>query len=123
MSQVSNSMPFPCAQQRGVAGDQAVEGPGVPEHGVPAFRQDAGLDAPAAGDRRGHRDAQLDLQLTGHVDDVLAVLDREQAGPVWLAGASAGGGLALDIALLAPDRIAGLVLFGTAVSGAPEPRA
>jgi pimeloyl-ACP methyl ester carboxylesterase len=33
----------------------------------------------------------------------------------------AGGGLALDTALRAPDRVAGLVLLGTAVSGAPGP--
>jgi pimeloyl-ACP methyl ester carboxylesterase len=36
-------------------------------------------------------------------------------------GASAGGGLALDAALAAPHRVAGLVVMGTAVSGAPEP--
>ena len=35
--------------------------------------------------------------------------------------ASAGGGLALDAALAAPERVAGLVVMGTAVSGAPEP--
>ena len=40
---------------------------------------------------------------------------------MWLAGASAGGGLALDAALIAPRRVAGLVVMGTAVSGAPEP--
>ena len=56
-----------------------------------------------------------------HVDDLLAVLDWAQAGWAWLAGASAGGGLALDTALVAPERVAGLVLIGTAVSGAPEP--
>ena len=56
-----------------------------------------------------------------HLDDLLAVLDHAGAGPVWLAGASAGGGLALDAALVAPHRVAGLVLMGTAVSGAPEP--
>ena len=40
---------------------------------------------------------------------------------MWLAGASARGGLALDAALVAPGRVAGLVVMGTAVSGAPEP--
>ena len=40
---------------------------------------------------------------------------------MWLAGASAGGGLALDAALAALHRVAGLVVMGTAVSGAPEP--
>ena len=56
-----------------------------------------------------------------HVDDLLAVLDQVADGPSWLVGASAGGGLALDTALTAPDRVAGLVLLGTAVSGAPQP--
>ena len=32
-----------------------------------------------------------------------------------------GGGLALDAALVAPGRVAGLVVMGAAVSGAPEP--
>ncbi len=56
-----------------------------------------------------------------HVDDLLAVLDQVAGGPAWLVGASAGGGVALDTALTAPDRVAGLVLLGSAVSGAPEP--
>jgi len=72
-------------------------------------------------DRRGYGESAVSTAPFSHVDDVLAVLDREQAGQAWLAGASAGGGLALDTALLAPDRVAGLVLLGTAVSGAPEP--
>jgi pimeloyl-ACP methyl ester carboxylesterase len=89
------------------------------------WRLVAGLLAPRATvvayDRRGYGESPVSTAPFTHVDDVLAVLDREQAGPAWLAGASAGGGLALDTALLAPDRVAGLVLFGTAVSGAPEP--
>ena len=40
---------------------------------------------------------------------------------MWLVGASAGGGLALDAALVSPGGVAGLVVMGTAVSGAPEP--
>lgn len=89
------------------------------------WRQVAGLLAPqvtvVAYDRRGYGESAVSTAPFTHVDDVLAVLDREQAGRAWLAGASAGGGLALDTALLAPDRVAGLVLLGTAVSGAPEP--
>ena len=89
------------------------------------WRRVAGLLAPhatvVAYDRRGYGESAVSTAPFTHVDDVLAVLDREQAGQTWLAGASAGGGLALDTALLAPDRVAGLVLFGTAVSGAPEP--
>jgi pimeloyl-ACP methyl ester carboxylesterase len=72
-------------------------------------------------DRRGYGESAVSTAPFTHVDDLLAVMDREQAGQAWLAGASAGGGLALDAALLAGDRVAGLVLFGTAVSGAPEP--
>jgi pimeloyl-ACP methyl ester carboxylesterase len=72
-------------------------------------------------DRRGYGESAVSAAPFTHVEDLLAVLDREQAGRAWLVGASAGGGLAPDIALLAPDRVAGLVLLGTAVSGAPEP--
>src|SRR5215467_11017590 len=85
----------------------------------------AGMLAPRATvvayDWRGYGESPVSTASFTHVDDVLAVLDQEQAGQAWLAGASAGGGLALDTALLAPDRVAGLVLIGTAVSGAPEP--
>jgi pimeloyl-ACP methyl ester carboxylesterase len=72
-------------------------------------------------DRRGYGESPVSTAPFTHAADLLAILDREQAGQAWLAGASAGGGLALDAALLAPDRVAGLVLIGSAVSGAPEP--
>lgn len=89
------------------------------------WRQVAELLAPRATvvayDRRGYGESPVSTAPFTHVDDVLAVLDAEQARRAWLAGASAGGGLALDTALLAPDRVAGLVLIGPAVSGAPEP--
>jgi pimeloyl-ACP methyl ester carboxylesterase len=89
------------------------------------WRQVAQLLAPrvtaVAYDRRGYGESAVSTAPFRHVDDLLAVLDQEEAGPAWLVGASAGGGLALDAALLAPDRVAGLVLIGTAVSGAPEP--
>jgi pimeloyl-ACP methyl ester carboxylesterase len=72
-------------------------------------------------DRRGHGESGVSAVPFTHVSDLLAVLDREGPGPAWLVGASAGGGLALDAALVAPERVAGLVVFGSAVSGAPEP--
>jgi pimeloyl-ACP methyl ester carboxylesterase len=85
----------------------------------------AGLLAPeltvVACDRRGYGQTPVSTEPFSHLDDLLAVLDQAGAGPVWLAGASAGGGLALDAALVAPRRVAGLVVTGTAVSGAPEP--
>jgi pimeloyl-ACP methyl ester carboxylesterase len=85
----------------------------------------AGLLAPeltvVAYDRRGYGQTQPSTEPFSHLDDLLAVIGHAGAGPVWLAGASAGGGLALDAALAAPGRIAGLVVMGTAISGVPEP--
>jgi pimeloyl-ACP methyl ester carboxylesterase len=85
----------------------------------------AGLLAPeltvVAYDRRGHGQTPVSPGPFSHLDDLLSVLDQAGPGPVWLAGASAGGGLALDAALAAPGRVAGLIVMGTAVSGAPSP--
>jgi pimeloyl-ACP methyl ester carboxylesterase len=72
-------------------------------------------------DRRGYGESRVSAAPFTHVEDLLTIVEQEGAGRSWLVGASAGGGLALDTALLAPDRVAGLVLFGTAISGAPEP--
>src|SRR6478672_5484744 len=89
------------------------------------WAQVAGLLAPeltvVAYDRRGYGQTPPGTEPFSHLDDLLAVITHASAGPVWLAGASAGGGLALDAALAAPGRVAGLVVMGTAVSGAPEP--
>jgi len=75
----------------------------------------------AAYDRRGYGESAVSTAEYTDTGDLLAVLDHLGADRAWLAGASAGGGLALDTALAAPDRVAGLVLMGTSVSGAPEP--
>ena len=52
------------------------------------WRQVAGLLAPQATvvayDRRGYGESALSTAPFAHVDDVLAVLDREQAGQAWL---------------------------------------
>jgi pimeloyl-ACP methyl ester carboxylesterase len=72
-------------------------------------------------DRRGYGRTGPSPGTFTHVDDLLAVLDRFTDGPAWLVGASAGGGVALDAALLAPERVAGLILLAPAVSGAPAP--
>jgi len=62
----------------------------------------AGLLAPqvtvVAYDRRGYGESRVSTAPFTDVDDVLAILDRERATRAWLAGASAGGGLALDTA-------------------------
>ena len=72
-------------------------------------------------DRRGFGETPPSDEPFSHLDDLVAVLDHVGDGPAWLVGASAGGGLALDTALAAPERVAGLVLLGSAVSGAPAP--
>lgn len=81
----------------------------------------AGRDV-VAYDRRGFGDVPPADGPFRHVDDVLAVLDAMSPdAPAWLVGSSMGGGVALDAALEAPERIAGLVLLAPAVSGDPEP--
>ena len=56
----------------------------------------AGLLAPeltvVAYDRRGYGQTPPGSGPFSHLDDLLAVLDHAGAGPVWLAGASAGAG-------------------------------
>jgi len=89
------------------------------------WREVATLLAPAttvvAYDRRGFGETPPGSGVFSHVGDVLAVLDYLADGAAWLVGASAGGMIALDTAIIAPDRVAGLVLLGSSVSGAPAP--
>ena len=72
-------------------------------------------------DRRGYGDSVPSDVAFSHVDDLLAVLDHVNAEKAWLVGSSMGGGVAVDAALVAPERVAGLVLLAPAISGAPEP--
>jgi len=72
-------------------------------------------------DRRGHGESPPSTAPFSHVVDLLAFLDELAVETAWLVGNSMGGGLALDAALLAPERVAGLTLLAPAVSGAPEP--
>lgn len=55
-----------------------------------------------------------------HTDDLIAVLEWLDLEPAWIVGSSLGGGVALDAALIAPDRMRGLVLLAPAISGAPR---
>jgi pimeloyl-ACP methyl ester carboxylesterase len=73
-------------------------------------------------DRRGFGDTPPsgDGAFT-HVDDLLEILAGLGSEPAWLVGNSMGGALAIDAALTAPERVAGLVLIAPAVSGAPDP--
>jgi pimeloyl-ACP methyl ester carboxylesterase len=79
-----------------------------------------GLGSLIAYDRRGYGDSPVSATPYRDVDDLWAVLDGVSE-PVWLVGSSMGGLLALDAVVTAPDRVAGLVLIGPAISGAPEP--
>lgn len=68
-------------------------------------------------DRRGFGDTSAGNEPFTHLGDLVDVLDEVGAERALLVGNSMGGGLALDLAVTAPDRVAGLVLLGTAVSG------
>ncbi len=82
---------------------------------------EAGRDV-VAYDRRGFGDVAPAGGPFRHVDDLLGVLDVVSAdAPAWLVGSSMGGGVALDAALEAPERVAGLVLLAPAISGDPQP--
>lgn len=72
-------------------------------------------------DRRGFGDSPVSPGPYRDIDDLWSVVERVTDGPVWLVGSSMGGELALDAAVISPARVAGLVLFAPAISGAPEP--
>lgn len=55
------------------------------------------------------------------VSDAVAVLDAAGLERPVVVACSMGGQTAIDLALAHPDRVAGLVLVGTAIRGAPYP--
>jgi len=71
-------------------------------------------------DRRGFGRSAPSAAPFSHLEDLFAVVDATIGGPVRLVGSSAGGGLALEAALSAPERVAGLVLLAPGVSGRPS---
>lgn len=70
-------------------------------------------------DRRGHGHSTA-VGDVAHVDDLVTVLDHVRLDRAWLVGSSAGGQVALEAAVLHPDRVAGLILLAPVISGAPE---
>ena len=78
-----------------------------------------GLDL-VAYDRRGFGQTPLGDGDFSDLADLGSVLRTLDGAPVWLVGSSQGGRIALDAALRHRDRVAGLVLIGSAVSGIPD---
>ena len=68
-------------------------------------------------DRRGFGETESEDVPFNHVVDLEAVLDRLGLNGAVLVGNSLGGGIAIDFALEHPDRVAALVLVGSAVTG------
>lgn len=68
-------------------------------------------------DRRGFGETESEDVPFNHVVDLEAVLDRLGLNAAVLVGNSLGGGIAIDFALEHPDRVAALVLIGSAVTG------
>jgi pimeloyl-ACP methyl ester carboxylesterase len=77
--------------------------------------------------RAGYRAIAMDLHGYGesgvptgpfaHHDDVVALLDQLGIRRAALVGCSFGGRVVIDTALAHPDRVTGLALFGSVVSG------
>lgn len=61
----------------------------------------------------GASDGPAPEAITGFAEHVLGLLDEQGLSTVVLAGHSMGGAVALTLALLAPARVAGLVLLGS----------
>ncbi|WP_290979781.1 alpha/beta hydrolase [Ferrovibrio sp.] len=73
-------------------------------------------------DRRGFGATHAERQDHSAVADLLTVLDIVAGGePAILVACSQGGRVALDAALLHPDRVCGLFLISPSVAAAPEP--
>lgn len=72
-------------------------------------------------DRRGFGETTSPDESFSHLEDLEAVLDALDVHAAVFVGASMGGALAIDFALANPERVAGLVLVGTSISGAKVP--
>lgn len=64
-------------------------------------------------DLRGHGRSTIPPTPYAHHSDARAILDAWEIDRAMVIGASMGGGVALDLALTCPDRVAGLVLINT----------
>lgn len=64
-----------------------------------------------APDLRGHGHTPPAHHAFSHAEDLLALLDAEGIEQAVVVGASFGGGIALELATLAPERVRALALF------------
>lgn len=69
-------------------------------------------------DRRGFGETASPDEPFNHLEDLEGVLEALDIHAAILVGCSRGGGLAIDFALAHPGRTIGLVLIGTAITGA-----
>ena len=73
-------------------------------------------------DTRGFGRSEMPPGRWSAESDLLALIDALQLKPAHLVGCSLGGGIAINFALLHPERISKLVLVGAAISGtSPDP--
>jgi pimeloyl-ACP methyl ester carboxylesterase len=77
-------------------------------------------------DLRGFGQSQMVEGAFTHHEDVLGLMDRLGIEKAWLLACSQGGKIALNIALMHPERVTGLLLVAPAIGGyryqgAPHP--
>ena len=73
-------------------------------------------------DRRGFGQTRAEREDFSAVSDLKAVMDATAgSAPAILVGCSQGGRIAIDMALLHPSSVRGLVLIAPSVAGAPPP--
>jgi pimeloyl-ACP methyl ester carboxylesterase len=71
-------------------------------------------------DRRGFGESTFTAERYSRVGDLIEVLDACELSSAVLVGNSQGGRVAIDTAILHPERVRALVLIGTAVGGSPD---
>lgn len=71
-------------------------------------------------DRRGFGESTFTEERYSRVGDLIEVLNACELSSAVLVGNSQGGRIAIDTAILHPERVSALVLIGTAVGGSPD---
>lgn len=89
---------------------------------VDALPRHLGMVRSVLYDRRGFGESTWVEETHSWVNDLVALLDLLELEKAILVGNSQGGRIALDAALVEPERVEALVLIGAAVTGAPAPQ-